>query len=247
MNKCAIVTGASRGIGFEIASALSEKGYNVVITARNSSEAVEKLSEKYGSSVLFVQSDIGISQGRKQIISKALEVFGKIDMLVNNAGVAPAVRKDMLDITEDDFDDVMNINLRGTYFLTQYAANEMIKSGGGKIVNISSISYDTVSLNRAEYCISKAGVHMMTKLFAARLAQYGIPVIEISPGIIDTPMIETVKDKYVKMVNDGIIPAGRLGKASDIAAAVEAVADGKLDYATGTVIRCDGGLHISAL
>lgn len=247
MIKTAIVTGASRGIGFEIAKMLLEKGYNVVVSARNINENIENLINEYDGSVFFVQGDIGSASGRNAIVTAAIEKYSRIDLLVNNAGVAPRVRRDMLEIEEDDYDYVMNINLKGSYFLTQSAANEMIKSGGGRIVNIGSISSNTVSLNRAEYCISKAGVHMMTQLFAARLAQYNIPVIEICPGVIDTPMIEKVKDKYDKLAENGVIPAKRLGTPSDIANAVAAVADGKLDYATGTVIQCDGGMHIASL
>lgn len=247
MSKTAIVTGASRGIGFEIARVLLSKGCNVVVSARSINENIENLINEYGGKASFVQGDIGSASGRKAIVSTALQKYGRIELLVNNAGVAPRIRKDMLDIDEDDYDYVMDINLKGSYFLTQSVANEMIKSGGGRIVNIGSISYDTVSLNRAEYCMSKAGVHMMTQLFAARLAEYNIPVIEICPGVIDTPMIEKVKDKYNKLAEDGVIPAKRLGQPSDIAKAVEAAASGNLDYATGTVIRCDGGLHISSL
>lgn len=247
MGNTAIVTGGSRGIGIEIVKALLNKDYNVVFTARSKNENVEAILSTYGKRVTFISADIGSAEGRAQIIKAALENYGKINLLVNNAGVAPKVRRDMLEISEADYDYVMDINLKGAYFLTQSAANEMVKAGEGRIINIGSISSDTVSLNRAEYCMSKAGVHMMTQLFAARLAQYNIPVIEISPGVIDTPMIEKVKDKYNKLAEDGIIPAKRLGTGEDIANAVEAVADGRLDYATGTVIRCDGGLHIAAL
>lgn len=247
MSKTAIVTGASRGIGLEIAKSLLEAGYYVLACARSKTNELESLSNQFGEGLVFAQSDIGSRDGRDNIINTAMDKFGKIDLLVNNAGVAPRVRNDMLQMDEESFDYVMNINLKGTYFLTQSAANEMIKSGGGRIVNIGSISADTVSLNRAEYCMSKAGVHMMSQLYAARLAQYNIPVIEICPGVIDTPMIERVKDKYNALAENGTIPARRLGSAGDIANAVLAVAEGRLDYATGTVIRCDGGLHIASL
>lgn len=247
MNNTAIVTGGSRGIGLEIVKALLAMDYNVVISSRSINAEVETLVKEYGARVSFVPSDIGSAEDRAKILDTAVENYGNVTLLVNNAGVAPRVRKDMLEIEEDDYDYVMNINLKGAYFLTQAVANQMIKSGGGRIINTGSISSETVSLNRAEYCMSKAGVSMMTKLFAARLAEYDIPVIEISPGVIDTPMIEKVKEKYNKLAQNGTIPAKRLGMPSDIARAVEAVAEGKLDYATGTVIRCDGGLHISSL
>lgn len=243
----AIVTGGSRGIGMGIVRRLLKKDYNVVISSRNINDEVKELIKTYGERVLFVPSDIGSAEDRRKIVETALEKYGEINLLVNNAGVAPRVRRDMLEITEDDYDFVMNINLKGSYFLTQAVAREMVKNGGGRIINTGSISSDTVSLNRAEYCMSKAGVRMMTDLFAARLAEYNIGVFEISPGVIDTPMIEKVRDKYNRLAETGVIPARRLGTPDDIANAVEAVADGRLDYATGTVIRCDGGLHIATL
>lgn len=243
----AIVTGGSRGIGMGIVRLLLKKDYNVVISSRNINDEVKELIKTYGERVLFVPSDIGSAEDRRKIVETALEKYGEINLLVNNAGVAPRVRRDMLEITEDDYDFVMNINLKGSYFLTQAVAREMVKNGGGRIINTGSISSDTVSLNRAEYCMSKAGVRMMTDLFAARLAEYNIGVFEISPGVIDTPMIEKVRDKYNRLAETGVIPARRLGTPDDIANAVEAVADGRLDYATGTVIRCDGGLHIATL
>lgn len=247
MSNTAIVTGGSRGIGLEIVKALLKKDYNVVISSRSINADVEALINEYGKRVSFVPSDIGCAKDRNEIVNTAVERYGGVTLLVNNAGVAPRVRKDMLEIGEDDYDYVMDINLKGAYFLTQAVAKLMIKAGEGRIINTGSISSNTVSLNRAEYCMSKAGVSMMTRLFAVRLAEYNIPVIEIAPGVIDTPMIEKVKDKYNALAENGTIPAKRLGMPSDIAKAVEAVADGKLDYATGTVIRCDGGLHISTL
>lgn len=247
MSNTAIVTGGSRGIGLEIVKVLLKKDYNVVISSRSINADVEALINKFGEKVFFVPSDIGSESDRDEIVNTAVESYGGVTLLVNNAGVAPRVRKDMLEITEDDYDFVMDINLKGAYFLTQAVAKLMIKAGEGRIINTGSISAETVSLNRAEYCMSKAGVSMMTRLFAVRLAEYNIPVIEIAPGVIDTPMIERVKDKYNALAQNGTIPARRLGTPSDIAKAVEAVADGRLDYATGTVIRCDGGLHISTL
>lgn len=247
MKKTAIVTGGSKGIGLAVAETLLSKGYNTVICSRNITEDIRNLQTEYKENVLFVQSDISVAEDRQKIINNALEKYGVISLLVNCAGVAPKVRKDMLEISEDDFDFVMNINLKGTYFLTETAANEMLKHGEGRIINIGSISSSVVSLNRAEYCISKAGVSMMTKLFAVRLAEHNIGVFEISPGVIDTPMIECVKDKYESLANSGYIPAKHIGSSKDIADVVDAIADGKLDYATGTVIHCGGGLHISTL
>lgn len=182
MSKNAIVTGASRGIGLWTARVLLEKGYSVVVSARSKSEGIMELENLYGSAVSFVPADISCDKDRKKLIEAAVGTYGKITLLVNNAGVAPRERKDMLEISEDDYDYVMDINLKGTYFLTQQASKQMLHSGGGRIINIGSISFDTVSLNRAEYCMSKAGVHMLTELFAVRLASENIKVFEISPA-----------------------------------------------------------------
>ena len=245
--KTAVITGASRGIGLQIAKTLLEKGYAAVLTARAKSEEIRELETRFGSRVAFIAADIGRESDRRSILASAMESFGGVVLLVNNAGVAPRERKDMLEITEEDYDYVMDINLKGTYFLTQEAARQMLLAGEGRIINIGSISHDTVSLNRAEYCISKAGVHMLTQLFAVRLAGKNVKVFEISPGVIDTPMIEKVKDKYNALAEKGTIPAKRLGTPRDIAGIVSAIADGLLDYAAGTDIRCDGAMHIPVL
>lgn len=247
MKKTAIITGSARGMGFEAAKALSENGYNVVLCARHSNADVNEFINNHPDSVLFVSDDISIEADRDKIIAAALEKFGTVDVLINNAGVAPLERKDMLQITEKDFDYVMNINLKGTYFMAQSVAKIMQKQGGGYIINTGSVSADTVSLNRAEYCISKSGIRMLTKLFAVRLAPENIKVFEIQPGIIDTDMIASVKEKYNALAENGGIPAGRLGTADDYAKAVLAVLSGGLDYATGTVIACGGGMHIPTL
>ena len=196
---------------------------------------------------MFVPTDISISKDRENVISKAFEKFGAVDALINNAGVAPKKRKNILEITEDDFDYVMNINLKGTYFMTQAVAKVMQNQNGGYIINTGSISAETVSLNRGEYCISKAGIGMITKLFAVDLATANIKVFEIRPGVIDTDMISSVKEKYNAMAQEGKIPAGRIGQAYDYAKAVLSILSGGLDYATGTVIECGGGMHISVL
>lgn len=246
MNKTAVVSGASRGIGLAIAQMLAIKGYNLVLSARKISEDILALQEKYGDKVRFVSANIASSDDRRKIVDVA-NCFGDVDLLVNCAGVAPLNRKDMLEISETDYDYVMDINLKGSFFLTQSIGEIMRKNKSGRIVNIGSISADAVSVNRAEYCISKAGIRMMTQLFAMRLAAENIGVFEISPGVIDTDMIAVVKEKYLALASDGLIPTKRLGLPSDVAKAVEAIADGMLDYATGTVIRCDGGLHILSL
>ena len=175
------------------------------------------------------------------------EKFGKLDLLVNNAGVAPRERKDILEITPEDFSQVVDINLKGTFFVTQRLAPLLIENKGGRIVNISSMSSYTASLNRGEYCISKAGISMTTKLFAARLAEYGVSVIEIRPGIIETDMTAKVKEKYESMIADGLTPIKRMGQPEDIAKCVLSIAKGDFDFCTGTVIDCDGGFNVRVL
>lgn len=247
MSKTAIITGSARGMGFETAKFLNKNGYNVVLCARHSNDDVENFVKNHSDTVLFVPTDISISKDRENVISKAFEKFGAVDALINNAGVAPKKRKNILEITEDDFDYVMNINLKGTYFMTQAVAKVMQNQNGGYIINTGSISAETVSLNRGEYCISKAGIGMITKLFAVDLATANIKVFEIRPGVIDTDMISSVKEKYNAMAQEGKIPAGRIGQAYDYAKAVLSILSGGLDYATGTVIECGGGMHISVL
>ena len=247
MSKTVIITGSARGMGFETAKLLNKNGYNVVLCARHSNDDVENFVKNHSDTALFVPTDISISKDRENVISKAFEKFGAVDALINNAGVAPKKRKNILEITEDDFDYVMNINLKGTYFMTQAVAKIMQNQGGGYIINTGSISAETVSLNRGEYCISKAGIGMITKLFAVDLATDNIKVFEIRPGVIDTDMISSVKEKYNAMTQEGKIPAGRIGQAYDYAKAVLSILSGGLDYATGTVIECGGGMHIPVL
>lgn len=247
MRKTAIITGSAKGMGFETAKELEKNGYNVVMCARHSNGDVVSFIESHPDTALFVTADISEEVDRNKIISKALDRFGTVDVLVNNAGVAPRERKDMVDISEDDFDYVMDINLKGTYFMTQSVAKVMKKQGGGYIINTGSVSAETVSLNRAEYCISKAGISMITKLFAVRLAFDNIKVFEIRPGIIDTDMISSVKEKYNEFAAHGGIPSGRIGNVTDYSKAAMAVLSGAFDYATGTIIECGGGMHISVL
>ncbi|MCL2023195.1 MAG: 3-ketoacyl-ACP reductase [Oscillospiraceae bacterium] len=243
----AIVTGGTRGIGLGIASALLEDGWSVIVTARKSSDEMTKLAEKYGEKVLFVSCDNAVPEQRENLVNTALERFGSIDLLVNNAGVAPRIRKDMLEITPEDYRYCMDINLEGTFFLTQRLGKTMAAQGAGRIVNITSISSYTVSVNRAEYCISKAGLSMMTRLFAARLAGDGVAVFEVSPGIIETDMIASVKEQYAAKIVGGLTPVPRLGQPQDIAGCVLALASGKLDFCTGTTIHADGGFSVRRL
>lgn len=243
----AVITGGSRGIGLGIAKELLKNGFTVVLTARKRSDEIDLLQMKYPMKVFFVPCDISVMQDVENLVSSVERDFGKIDLLVNNAGTAPRVRKDILEITPEDFDFVNDINLKGTFFVTQKFVPLLIKSGNARIVNISSMSAYTASVNRGEYCISKAGISMITKLFAARLAEFGISVIEIRPGIIETEMTSKVKEKYEKMIDEGLTPIKRMGRPEDIGKCVASIADGNFDFCTGTVIDCDGGFNIRCL
>jgi NAD(P)-dependent dehydrogenase (short-subunit alcohol dehydrogenase family) len=194
--------------------------------------------------------DIGDAADRQKLLDYVLAEYGRVDLLVNNAGIAPAQRVDILETTLESFRQVLQTNLEGTFFMCQLFANQMAKQPEGgtyRIINISSISAYTSSVKRGEYCISKAGVGMVTQLFAHRLAEYGIGVFEIRPGIIDTDMIAAVKDTYTQRIADGLTPIRRIGKPQDIADAVTAIADGKFDFATGQVFNVDGGFHLRRL
>ena len=243
----AVITGGTRGIGLGIAKTLLKNGFSVVVSARKISEEIESLKEKYCGKVNFVSCDISSETDIEKLASEVKEKFGTIDLLVNNAGVAPKERKDILEITPEDFSQVVDINLKGTFFVTQRLAPLLIENKGGRIVNISSMSSYTASLNRGEYCISKAGISMTTKLFAARLAEYGVSVIEIRPGIIETDMTAKVKEKYESMIADGLTPIKRMGQPEDIAKCVLSIAEGNFDFCTGTVIDCDGGFNVRVL
>lgn len=243
----AVVTGGTRGIGMGIAKELLNNGFTVVLSARSESEEMKTLQEKYVDKVHFTSCDISKIEDIEKLVSFVEEKFGKIDLLVNNAGVAPKERKDILEITTDDFDAVVDINLKGTFFVTQKFVPLLQKNEKGRIVNISSMSAYTASVNRGEYCISKAGISMTTKLFAARLAQFGISVLEIRPGIIETDMTAKVKEKYEKMIAEGITPIRRMGTPEDIGKCVLSIAQGNFDFCTGTVIDCDGGFSVRCL
>lgn len=239
--KTAIITGGIGGIGFAISKSLSECGYRTVIfDVADDEKAAEKLSQL--KEALYVRGDLSKDEDRKRLVREA----GSVDLLVNCAGVAPRVRADILDVTESDFDFVTDINIKGTFFLTQLVSKKMIEEKCiGKIINISSMSAYTSSINRPQYCISKAGVSMITKLYADKLAEYGIGVYEIRPGIIKTDMTKTVEEKYNHLINDeGILPIKRWGYPEDIAKAVKAIACDALPYSTGEVINVDGGFHL---
>ncbi len=238
--KNAIVTGGARGIGNAIAKKLAADGYRVIIFDILPEEQLHPVE-----GAVYVRGDLTQADDRQ----RAIDCAGTVDLLVNNAGVAPRVRADLLETTPEDFDFVLNINLRGTFFMTQAVANHMIeKNIQGNIINLSSMSAYTSSTNRPQYCISKAGISMCTILFADRLAEYGINVFEIRPGIIATDMTSTVTEKYNKLIfEDGILPTQRWGQPEDIANAVSSLASGAFAYSTGQVINVDGGFHLRRL
>lgn len=243
----AVITGGSRGIGLGIAEMLLKNGFEVIVSSRKESEQIAELKQAYPDKIHFVPANISVIEDIGKLVTYAENKFGAIDLLVNNAGVAPRERKDILEITPDDFDYVADINMKGTFFVTQKFVPLLTKNKQSRIVNISSMSAYTASVNRGEYCISKAGISMITKLFAARLAEYGVSVIEIRPGIIETDMTAKVKEKYEKLINEGITPIKRMGQPEDIAKCVFSVAHGNFDFCTGTVIDCDGGFNVRIL
>ena len=248
----ALITGAARGIGRGIALELAKHHWSMTINYRGNADAANealRLVEQAGGQGVIIQGDVANGQDRERIVAQTLEKFGHIDLLVNNAGMAPRVRTDMLKVGEASYDEVMTTNLKGPFFLTQLVANKMIeqKIVGAKIINIGSLSAYTSSPNRAEYCISKAGISMMTTLFADRLSEYGINVYEIRPGVISTDMTSVVQSKYDKMIAEGIFPIRRWGTPEDIGRAVAAIAQDLLPYSTGEIINVDGGFHLRRL
>ena len=253
--KTAVVTGGGRGIGFAICKQLSEDGFSVVVVSSSpGARYAENLNvlRKQGTDSIYVQADISKADDRKRIVEEALVAFGAIHVLVNNSGVAPLERKDLLEMTEESFDRVVGINTKGNMFLTQLVAKQMISqepvSGNrGTIVNISSCSAEVSSTSRSEYCVSKAGVAMLTKLYADRLASEGILVHEVRPGVIDTDMTGAVRGKYDKLIADGVFPIARWGTPEDVASVVGALCSGKFPYTTGNYIDVDGGFHIRRL
>ena len=247
--KTAFVTGSSRGIGRGIADLLREKGWTVIYSGTRK-ERPENLPQECD----YFSCDISKAEDRQAAIRYLAERYGRIDLLVNNAGVAPLERRDLLEMTEESFDRVIGINLKGTLFMTQAAALEMLREKEAgiadwqpRIVIIGSMSAYTSSTSRGEYCVSKAGLGMVTRLFADRLAGEGIPVFEIRPGIIDTDMTRVVHEKYARLIEDGLLPVKRFGKPQDVAKMALACAEGLLDYSAGQVLNADGGFALQRL
>ncbi len=256
MNKVALITGGTRGIGLGIARVLAQEGFDLALCGRRDAEAVEDqlgALRAFGGAVAYVVADVSDAAARQGLLDAVRARFGRLDVLVNNAGVAPKERRDLLEATEESFDWVLGVNLRGPYFLTQAAARWMIEQKeavstfGGCIINVTSVSSTLASPNRGEYCISKAGLSMATQLWAVRLAEYGIPVYEVRPGITRTDMTHAVEAKYDRLIEEGLLLQPRWGVPEDVGKAVAMLARGDLPYSTGQVIMVDGGLTVDRL
>jgi 3-oxoacyl-[acyl-carrier protein] reductase len=255
-SRAALVTGGSRGIGRAICLELGRLGYGVVVNYATRADAAERVVAEVvaaGGRAVAARGDVGAADDRADLIRRTLAEFGRLDLLVNNAGITSQGRKDILEATEESWDTVFDTNLKGPFFLTQQAANEMIRQiearsiPDGKIINISSISAYTVSLNRADYCMSKAAMAMMTRLYAQRLAEHGIGVFEISPGVIASDMTAPVREKYDRLIAEGLWPIRRWGQPDDIAKAVRAIVTDCFPFSTGQCFHVDGGFHIRTL
>ena len=256
MNKVALITGGTRGIGLGIATELAKLGCHLALNGVRDEEGVKGVLEDLkatGVDVLYCPGSVALAQARSEVISRTMEHFGQINFLINNAGVAPKERNDVLNTTEESFDYVLDTNLKGPFFLTQAVAKLMIEKKREEpgfpcqIINISSISATMASVNRGEYSISKSGVSMMTQLFASRLGEAEIPVYEIRPGIIETDMTAGVKSKYDPLIKEGLTVQPRWGNPNDVGKAVAAIVDGQFPYSTGQVFMVDGGLTIPRL
>jgi 3-oxoacyl-[acyl-carrier protein] reductase len=254
--RVALVTGAGRGIGRGIAIALARRNWTVAVNFRRNADAASEtlaVVEESGGAGMVIQANIADGADRSRLVNEMLAQYGRVDLLVNNAGMAPRQRADILDTSEASYDEVMNVNLKGPFFLTQLIARKMIQlldAGvieNPKIINIGSLSAYTSSTNRGEYCLSKAGLAMMTALYADRLAASGITVYEVRPGIIETDMTQAVKAKYDRLIAEGLTPIQRWGQPEDVAHAVVAIAEGALPFSTGEVINVDGGFHLHRL
>lgn len=253
--RCAIVTGAARGIGKGISMALAGDGYAVCAVGTRPADderVAAYLSELQTLSPesFYVQGDISVGEDREKIMAAAWDTFGTVEILVNNAGVAPTVRNDILEMTEESYDRVVDINCRGAFFLTQLMARRMAEIETDEmraIVFITSISAEVSSISRGEYCISKAGLSMAVKLYADRMARHGVNVYEVRPGIIATDMTAGVQEKYQKMIDEGLMPIARMGKPEDLGNTVLALANGAMRYSTGDVVNVDGGMMLRRL
>jgi len=256
MKKIALITGGTRGIGLGIAKKLAREGIDLALNGVRPElevkEVVEELRQ-FGVQVAYLQGNISEKSDRQRILEGVKAEFGYLNFLINNAGVAPRVRADVLEVAEEDFDHLMDINLRGTFFLTQQVANWMVElkkespNQDFSMVTITSVSARLASTNRAAYCMAKSGLSMMNQLFAVKLAEFGIPVFEIQPGVIETDMTEKVKDIYEERIQKGLTLEPRMGKPEDIGKLVAALLRGDLSYTTGQIIAVDGGMMVGRL
>jgi 3-oxoacyl-[acyl-carrier protein] reductase len=256
MRRAALVTGGTRGIGLGIARALAGKGFDLAVNGVRDEEAVADVVHDLralGVEAHYVRGDIGDHGEREALVATVRERLGRLHVLANNAGVAPAVRTDILEASEESFRHVLKVNLEGPYFLTQSVARWMIEQRkasdtySGCIVNVTSISATVASPSRGEYCVSKAGLAMASQIWAVRLAEVGIPVYEVRPGIIDTDMTANVREKYDALIQAGLVPERRWGTPGDVGRAVAALASGEMPYTTGAVVVVDGGLTLPRL
>jgi NAD(P)-dependent dehydrogenase (short-subunit alcohol dehydrogenase family) len=256
-----LVTGSSRGLGRGVAETLAAAGFSVAIhyannntAAESTAEACRKLAPSPEQKFALVGGNIGLAADRQRLFDETLSAYGRLDALVNNAGIAPRVRADITEATEEIFDEVIGINLKGPYFLSQLAARYWLAHpgqsripGGYKLIFVTSLSANTASINRGEYCISKAGLAMATQLWAVRLADAGVQVLELRPGIMATDMTSGVKEKYDKLLADGLVPQKRWGTPEDVGLAVRAILEGRFPFSTGDAINVDGGFHLRRL
>jgi NAD(P)-dependent dehydrogenase (short-subunit alcohol dehydrogenase family) len=248
----ALVTGGSRGIGRGICVELARHGYATAIDYAGNEDAAREAQRLVGGDTILFRADVGSAEDREQIVAELMAKWGRIDVLVNNAGITSVGRQDILEATEESWDRVLAVNLKGPYFLTQRVAREMIRLAmevkpepyNPAIVNITSLSAYAPSTNRGDYCISKAGLSMVTQLFALRLAEHGIRVYEVRPGVIDTDMTAGARERYTQLIAEGLTPIRRWGTPADVGKAVAALATGAIPYSTGGVIDVDGGFHL---
>lgn len=255
LKRVAAVTGGGRGIGLGISTSLAKEGFDLALCGQRDEKDVESLEglRKLGVQVLYVKADVADARRREAFLAAVKERFGRLDVLVNNAGIAPKVRADILDAGEESFDELIKVNLRGPYFLTQKAAQWMIvqkqddPSRIQSVINITSISATVASVNRGDYCLAKAALGMSTRLWSVRLAEFGIPVYEVRPGVIKTDMTAGVTGKYDALIANGLVPQNRWGYPEDVGKAVAMLARGDLPYSTGQVLMVDGGLTLSRL
>jgi NAD(P)-dependent dehydrogenase (short-subunit alcohol dehydrogenase family) len=249
----ALVTGGSRGIGRGVCIELARHGYAIAVNYAGNEQAARETQRLIGEGpeTILCRGDVGNAADRQRLVDEVLARWGRIDVLVNNAGITSVGRRDILDATEESWDQVLGVNLKGPYFLTQRVAREMVRLLPGlvhpTIVNVSSLSAYAVSTNRGDYCISKAGLRMLTRLYAVRLAEHGIAVYEVSPGVIDTDMTAGVRERYDRLIAEGLTPIRRWGTPADVGRAVVGLVTGQFPFSTGDVLNVDGGFHLRRL